>query len=392
MTRVATASTTKAGDAGATELATALSRDLAGDTPKLVCVWASTSQPLGPLLAALQGTFAGCAVIGSSTAGEFTETGDSNGEAVAVAIAGELVVDAGMGRGLRADSGAAIETALTGLRTSVEGYPHRSALLLFDGLSGVGEEVTLQASLLLGDDVKVAGAAAGDDWQVQETTVGAGRVSASDAVVLCLIHTKHPVGVGVRHGHEPFSDSCVVTKSQGAVVHELDGKPAWDRYLELTRAEALRQGAPDPATLHDAGPLLQHFSRFSSALRTGGEWRNRTPLSKAADGALSFTCGIAVGTKLTVLRSDPEKQLASAVRAAADALADLGGACAGAVVFDCVCRKVVLGDQFAATARAIAKTLGAPLAGFKSYGEIALRAGDYSGFHNATTVVLAFPA
>lgn len=34
---------------------------------------------------------------------------------------------------------------------------------------------------------------------------------------------------------------------------------------------------------------------------------------------------------------------------------------------------------------------GAPLAGFETYGEIALDAGDMSGFHNTTSVVLAFP-
>jgi hypothetical protein len=35
---------------------------------------------------------------------------------------------------------------------------------------------------------------------------------------------------------------------------------------------------------------------------------------------------------------------------------------------------------------------GAPLVGLETYGEIALDAGDLSGFHNTTTVVLAFPA
>ena len=41
---------------------------------------------------------------------------------------------------------------------------------------------------------------------------------------------------------------------------------------------------------------------------------------------------------------------------------------------------------------AISDELGdVPLAGFETYGEIALDAGDMSGFHNTTTVVLTFP-
>jgi methyl-accepting chemotaxis protein len=33
---------------------------------------------------------------------------------------------------------------------------------------------------------------------------------------------------------------------------------------------------------------------------------------------------------------------------------------------------------------------GAPLAGFETYGEIAMEIGEMSGFHNTTTVVVTF--
>jgi methyl-accepting chemotaxis protein len=91
------------------------------------------------------------------------------------------------------------------------------------------------------------------------------------------------------------------------------------------------------------------------------------------------------------LRSDADRQVKSARRAAVDALKALDGPAAGALVFDCVCRKVLLGSRFRETTQAIAEELSAPLAGFESYGEVALQAGDFSGFHNATTVVLVFP-
>lgn len=64
---------------------------------------------------------------------------------------------------------------------------------------------------------------------------------------------------------------------------------------------------------------------------------------------------------------------------------------AGAVVFDCICRNLILGDAFQSAVSAMHEELGgAPLAGFETYGEIALDAGDMSGFHNTTSVVLAF--
>lgn len=61
-------------------------------------------------------------------------------------------------------------------------------------------------------------------------------------------------------------------------------------------------------------------------------------------------------------------------------------------MFDCICRNLILGADFGRAVRGIADELGrVPLAGFETYGEIALDAGDMSGFHNTTSVVLAFP-
>ena len=65
---------------------------------------------------------------------------------------------------------------------------------------------------------------------------------------------------------------------------------------------------------------------------------------------------------------------------------------AGAIVFDCVCRGVILGDDFRRGIEAIASTLGdVPLLGFETYGEIAMSPGQFSGFHNTTTVVMLLP-
>lgn len=53
---------------------------------------------------------------------------------------------------------------------------------------------------------------------------------------------------------------------------------------------------------------------------------------------------------------------------------------------------MILKDDFKTAIAGIHTELGqVPLAGFETYGEIALDAGDLSGFHNTTTVVLAFP-
>ena len=62
----------------------------------------------------------------------------------------------------------------------------------------------------------------------------------------------------------------------------------------------------------------------------------------------------------------------------------------GVLAFDCIARRGVLGD--AGIEREVERisqaVLGAPVAGFYSYGEIARTKGT-GGFHNQTLVVLA---
>jgi hypothetical protein len=66
---------------------------------------------------------------------------------------------------------------------------------------------------------------------------------------------------------------------------------------------------------------------------------------------------------------------------------------AGVLVFDCVCRGMILKEAFAEEVEAVRSVFGdVPLAGFLTYGEIARRPGTLEGWHNATAVVAAIPA
>jgi methyl-accepting chemotaxis protein len=382
------------GELAGDDLAASLARELGEKKPALIVCFCSMKQPLAAVLSAVQRRFEGAAVVGSSTAGEFTETGEHPGAAVAVALVGDFKAHAAMAENAREDTDGAAKAVASALPARAEGYPHRTALLLFDGLAGVGEEMTLACAEMLGLDTQVAGAAAGDDWSLQGTVVGAGGRAATNAVAIAVIDSRVPLGIGVAHGHRSTGRRVRVTRSEGSVVHELDGKPAWQRYVELTRDLGITQQNVDPDTIEDGGKRLQFFAWYQTGIDLGDSYKNRTPLSLLDGGAMAFACGIPEGTEMEVLSSDCEAQVESARAAARQAIARLGGAAvAGAIVFECACRQVYLGGRFSEAPRAVAEALGGvPIAGFEAYGEVALNVGDFSGFHNATTVVLAFPA
>ena len=362
-----------------------LATDL-GTAPALVAAFASPSVDLTESLTALSTRFPAATVIGSTTSGEFTHEGDGNKTVSIFAVAGDYKVTAGMATGLADDPERAVMTALEGQPRSLEGYPHRTNVVLLDALAGHGEEAALLVAASLGE-VPLVGGAAGDDLAMTKTFVGLGPRTASDAIVVASIFSKQKLGVGVCHGHSPLSDSIKVTKATGSVVEELDGRPAWDVWREKTSARAKELGL-DP----EASPGA-YLLRFEAGLAVGKEYKVRAPLAPKPGGGILFATPVLEGTIFRIMESDSAAQVESAVSAAKAARANVGGAeIAGALVFDCICRKLILGDRYVEALKKVSSELGgAPLAGFETYGEIAMNWGDMSGFHNTTTVVLAFP-
>ena len=376
--------------AAASEIETRLRAGLGDGAPALVVVFASTAQPLADVTRALASAFPSAKVIGSSTSGEFTEHGDAKESVAAFALAGDYVVHAGMATGLRATPDAAVRKALEGMPRSVHGYDHRTAIVLLDPLAGNGEEVTLMLADVLGIDAPIAGGAAGDDLKMESTVVACGSSAASDAVAVAQIFSKRPLGIGVCHGHRPLSPPLRVTRANGATLETIEGRPAWDVWREQTKKAAAERGIDVDALAPDqeGAYLLQ----YEAALSAGEGFKVRAPLSRTGT-SINFACGIPEGAVIRITESDAAAQVASAREAARRARAALKGAePAGALVFDCICRNLILGPKFADAVAGMADELGSvPLAGFETYGEIAMDVGDMSGFHNTTSVVLAFP-
>ncbi len=213
------------GDGVASKMTTNVRSQLGSNEAKLVIVFASTDYALTALMKSVTADFPKATVLGASTSGEFTEKGDAKRATSIFALAGDYEVVAGIGHGLKANPEKAVADALAELPRSKPGFDHCTAILLLDPLAGNGEETTLAAAALLGEGVRLAGGAAGDDLKMTATEVGLGEVAASDAVVIALIFSKKPLGVGVSHGHSPLSGPLKVTKSSGNVVSESTSDP-----------------------------------------------------------------------------------------------------------------------------------------------------------------------
>lgn len=332
-------------------------------------------------------------LIGCSAAEAFTEAGVEDDAVVVSVVASDACrFFTGLGTGLADSVPDAVDAAAADLPGDVSGYPYLSAITLHDGLAGIGEELALTTRRTLGPKVTVVGGTAADAFRYESTPVFRDDEVVEDAVVLALVASKEPTAVAVGHGHEPISEPHEVTRAEGRTVYELDGRPAFDVWRDAVREpvrETLGIEIDDVAPDDERMPRI--MGSYGFGLDQGGRYAIRQMLPGEGEGDLFFTVEIPEGVVLRVMYGEPDSQIEAARRTAREARARAAGPVAGAFVYDCSCRKVILGEEFPDAVRAIADELEVPLAGLETYGETCLELGSVSGYHNTSTAVVLFP-
>ena len=368
------------------------SRSLNGRTPSLGIVFASPRHDIGAALTLAQRVVPAATFVGCTTAGEITEHGLTRGGlALMLLSSADMMLDLKTAKNVKASPRQAaaelgrgfVETAR---KASDKGLSATSTVLLVDGLNGAGEELVSELLGATRSFQQVVGGAAGDDGAFQATRVGHAQSATTDAAVALHVFSARPWGIGVDHGLRPTTDRMRVTRAAKNVVHEIDGRPAFEVYKDHA-AKRGTQLAPESAGSFLIGNELGIY--FFDRLH-----RARAPLSVGADGSLSCAGEIPQGASICILDGEPDSMVAAAGRAAQEARRSLNGNEAAAVLlFDCVCRGMILNGQFSREIEAVRAAFpGVPVAGFLTYGEIARFKGHMDGWHNTTAVVAAIPA
>lgn len=333
-------------------------------------------------------------LLGCSSAGEFSEDGTvETGVAVALVTSDTMAFHTGLGTGLSENVTAAVTDALADLPTAPDEYPYLSAITVHDGLVGVGERLALVTQRKLGPHVTLAGGSA-SEIDRDATTVFCDDTIAEDAVGIALIASSERPVITVNHGHRPISGPMEVTAADGNVVSELDGEPACDVWRDAVPNWVLETFDVSAEEFERDRSVQQHvLGTTGLGIDQGDGYKIRAPWIDDFDaGSLAFSVDVAEGTVLRVMYGDQDDQIQAAGRAAAEAieLAD-DQEIAGGFIYDCSCRKTILGDDFDRAVGAMEAELGVPFIGFATYGELAMQLGQTSGYHNTTTVVMLVP-
>ncbi len=126
---------------------------------------------------------------------------------------------------------------------------------------------------------------------------------------------------------------------------------------------------------------------------TGDGYKLRVPLTLHADVTIACAAEIPVGATVHLMEASAASATEAARQASQTALDGLRGHLhASSLVFDCMATRARLGRAFGDELKAVAEVLGSEnFAGCDTYGQIARAEGQFSGFHNCTAIVCAFP-
>lgn len=317
-------------------------------------------------------------VVGCSTAGEILGSRVSD---AGLSIAVARFAHTGL-RQARATLSDASESYGAGQRLARElaAADLRAVFVLSDGLAVNGSELVRAMNAELPDEVVVTGGLAGDGARFEATWVLVdGAIRSGEVVAVGLYGDHLEVRHGSKGGWDRFGPERTVTRSEGNVLFELDGRPALDLYKQYLGDQAAQlpsSGLRFPLALLDPADPERFLVR--TLLAVDEEARSMT-----------FAGDLPSGRRVQLMKADYLRLVEGAEHAARDAMGEQPPALTVAV--SCVGRKLVLGDRTEEEVEAVCAALGIQhLVGFYSYGELSPVAGGACELHNQTMTLTTF--
>jgi hypothetical protein len=362
--------------------------------PDFVLMFASIGYDQPSLLQAVREATGGAPLSGCSAEGTMNgdDADESNFSVVVTAISSdELHWTNGIATGLEDDPRAVGEQVAQDLQ------PHLSAetigLLVFpDGLTDYLEPffAGLEENLPSDQFLPLWGGGAGNNLNLEEPTYQyCDDDVISDGVSYALLSGEAQAGWALSHGLIPIGSERIVTRSQGNVIYEIDGKPA---------VEVLKEYLPEQA-LTDDRDWMRYAISLALCFRAPSYMKDEeyvslgVPAVKMADGSITVQLEVQEGTSVWFSSRDKQKIATGLDRMAAQIKEQLEGDQPKLVFqFECATRgKMMFREQEKLQLlRQLRQSVGpdVPWAGFYTIGEIG-PVEEHNDRHLYTSVVLA---
>ncbi|MBI3630766.1 MAG: FIST C-terminal domain-containing protein [Candidatus Sungbacteria bacterium] len=367
---------------------------LHGQKPDLTIAFASSSFDQKELVRGIRQTNGTTPLVGCTSAGEITNEGPVQKSVGVMTIASDQI---SFTTGLAKITGANAHQAGQAVAGEIKAKapePFSTLIMLPDVLTGNGADSVRGILEILGAHFPVVGGAPGDDFLFEKTYEYRDDTVETGAIAGIGISGKFSMGVGVRHGWIPIGMPMQVTKSKGAVVYELDHRPAISLYEDYfgQKAEELRKE-----------PLAQMAITYPLGIKVPDidEYLIRDPITVDEKGAITCAAEIPEGSEVRLMIGSKDKAIEAAQDAARKLMKDFEAAGSKpkfTLMFNCIAREKLFSQQAGDEIRAVMDIIGkdVPLLGFYTYGEQAPMRGEIrdtekinTRFYNETVVLFA---
>ena len=335
----------------------------------------------GELVDDLRRHFKGAAILGCSTSGEIVGDTVVDDSVIATAVNFEHT----RLRTASATIAEAKSSYVVGeeLARQLNDASLRHVFVLSDGLNVNGSDLARGFASGVADGVSITGGLSGDGTNFAETWVVADDAAGPQRVAAVGLYGDDlRVGYASMGGWEPFGPVRTITRAEGNVLNELDGRSALELYKSYLGPHA--DQLPSSALLF---PIVVTAA-------DGGQGVVRTVLSvDEQSGSMTFAGDIPQGGTAQLMKTNVDDLVDGATAAAEASLSALGDRRPDlALLVSCVGRKLVMKQRIEEEVEAIRDVFGkdTKIAGFYSYGELCpFRQGGDCRLHNQTMTITA---
>lgn len=355
--------------------------DLKGVQPQAGLLLAALDFDHTLLLARLHETFPDLQLIGGTTDGEMSSVLGFEEDSITLMLfcSDTVQIRAGVGLGVSQDVAAATQAAVDQAVDQAVGdrpFDPKLCITVPDGLTVSGVAAIAGLKQALGPEVAIVGGTSGDQWNFRQTYQFFGDQVLSDAIVILLFSGDLKFSHGVSSGWYPMSRKAVVTKAKGALVYEIDDRPAvefYDHYLN-----GLTVSGEYPLAVFD-----QASDEFY--LRASNAWDRE-------QGTILFMGDVPEGATVQITHTTCDDIIAATKTSIEKARSHYPGEQPAAIfLFSCAARRRLLGTRTCEEYELGQQSIGEdiPTIGFYTYGEISpLAPGGEAFYHQETLVTL----
>ncbi|TVZ17309.1 FIST signal transduction protein [Maribacter sp. MAR_2009_72] len=231
--------------------------------------------------------------------------------------------------------------------------------------------------------ISLSGGLCGDDDRFERTLVSYNEnPKEGEIVAIGFYGSSLEITSANFGGWTPFGPERIITKAQGNILYELDGKPALDLYKNYLGEKA--KELPKSALLY---PLSVRTSEESEPLvRTILNIDNK-------ENAMILAGDVPIGSKVQLMMSSVDDIASGAYSAAELAMKGRNKNPEIALLISCIGRKLVMDQRTEEEIEEVKSVIGnsTVITGFYSYGEMAPFQGqDQCKLHNQTMTLTLF--